>query len=180
MGTLPLKGLTVVADEQAAAASFARLRLADAGAGVIRIERPEGDFIRVPDIVAKGQASCFIWLIRGREAIAWDLTLPEHKDDLARLPVGADVPVQNLDPGVSGRLGFGFGSPAADHPRPIAWVAFSSVNDRAGLSGHPQLRRIRAATPKRPVSDPAPGTVFGGKPRCHGTVPARPKVRKSA
>ncbi|MFT6774775.1 MAG: itaconate CoA-transferase, partial [Paracoccaceae bacterium] len=44
MDALPLAGLTVVAVEQAVAAPFATSRLADAGARVIKVERPEGDF----------------------------------------------------------------------------------------------------------------------------------------
>lgn len=119
MTTLPLDGLTVVAIEQAVAAPFATSRLADAGARVIKIERPEGDFARGYDDVAKGQASYFVWLNRGKESIALDLTQPDHKAELARLLAGADVLVQNLKPGALGRLGFGFDRLAADYPRLI-------------------------------------------------------------
>ena len=49
---LPLTGLTVVALEQAVAAPFCTARLADAGARVLKIERPEGDFARGYDDVA--------------------------------------------------------------------------------------------------------------------------------
>ncbi len=64
--TLPLAGLTVVAVEQAVAAPFCTSRLADAGARVIKIERPEGDFARGYDAVARGQSSYFVWLNRAR------------------------------------------------------------------------------------------------------------------
>ena len=120
MTTLPLSGLTVVAIEQAVAAPFATSRLADAGARVIKIERPEGDFARGYDDVAKGQASYFVWLNRGKESVALDLTQPEHKARLAELLEGADVLVQNLKPGALTRLGFGFDRLAADYPRLIA------------------------------------------------------------
>lgn len=63
---LPLEGLTVVAVEQAVAAPFCTSRLADAGANVIKIERPEGDFARDYDAAAKGQSSYFVWLNRGK------------------------------------------------------------------------------------------------------------------
>ena len=56
---LPLQGLIVVAIEQAVAAPFCSVRLADAGARVIKIERPEGDFARGYDDVAAGQSSYF-------------------------------------------------------------------------------------------------------------------------
>ena len=68
------KGLTVVAIEQAVAAPFCSSRLADAGARVIKIERPEGDFARGYDDVVAGQSSYFVWLNRGKESLVLDLT----------------------------------------------------------------------------------------------------------
>jgi itaconate CoA-transferase len=65
---LPLEGLIVVAVEQAVAAPFCSSRLADAGAHVIKVERPEGDFARGYDAAAKGQSSYFVWLNRGKDS----------------------------------------------------------------------------------------------------------------
>ncbi len=106
MARLPLQGLTVVAVEQAVAAPFCTGRLADAGARVLKIERPEGDFARGYDDAARGQSSYFVWLNRGKESVVLDLTAPEGKARLAALLAGADVLVQNLKPGALGRLGF--------------------------------------------------------------------------
>ncbi|MFT4149800.1 MAG: CaiB/BaiF CoA-transferase family protein [Paracoccaceae bacterium] len=117
---LPLEGLTVVAIEQAVAAPFATSRLADAGARVIKIERPEGDFARGYDDAAKGQSSYFVWLNRGKETVVADLTRPEDKAMLAGLLSDADVLVQNLKPGALARLGFGAERLAADFPRLIS------------------------------------------------------------
>ena len=72
--TLPLEGLLVVALEQAVAAPMCTCRLADAGARVIKIERPEGDFARGYDDVANGESSYFVWLNRGKELVVLDLT----------------------------------------------------------------------------------------------------------
>lgn len=119
MTQLPLEGLTVVAIEQAVAAPFTTSRLADAGAHVIKIERPEGDFARGYDDVAKGQSSYFVWLNRGKETVVLDLTTADGKAELTRLLDGADVLVQNLKPGALARLGFGFDRLAADWPRLI-------------------------------------------------------------
>jgi len=119
MGTLPLSGLTVVAIEQAVAAPFATSRLADAGARVIKIERPEGDFARGYDSVARGQSSYFVWLNRGKETVVLDLASDQGKAALTRLLDGADVLVQNLKRGALARLGFGFERLAADWPRLI-------------------------------------------------------------
>ncbi|MFV0383475.1 CaiB/BaiF CoA transferase family protein [Paracoccus sp. (in: a-proteobacteria)] len=117
--TLPLEGLTVIAIEQAVAAPFTTSRLADAGARVIKIERPEGDFARGYDDVAAGQASYFVWLNRGKESHVLNLQSPEGKAELAGLLEGADVLVQNLKPGALARLGFGFDRLATDWPRLI-------------------------------------------------------------
>jgi itaconate CoA-transferase len=104
---LPLQGLTVVAIEQAVAAPFCTSRLADAGARVIKIERPEGDFARGYDAVAKGQSSYFVWLNRGKESVSVDLATPAGKTELENQIANADVVVQNLKPGALSRLGFG-------------------------------------------------------------------------
>ena len=82
---LPLEGLTVIAIEQAVAAPFATSRLADAGARVIKIERPEGDFARGYDDVAKGQSSYFVWLNRGKESLVLDIASADGKVALAGL-----------------------------------------------------------------------------------------------
>lgn len=115
----PLEELTVIAIEQAVAAPFATCRLADAGARVIKIERPEGDFARGYDDVANGQSSYFVWLNRGKESIALDLATDEGKAALADLLAGADVLVQNLRRGALERMGFGFDRLMQDYPRLI-------------------------------------------------------------
>jgi len=97
--TLPLEGLTVVAVEQAVAAPFCSSRLADAGARVIKVERPEGDFARSYDAFAKGQSSYFVWLNRGKESVVIDLATEAGRGELETLIAGADVLLQNLKPG---------------------------------------------------------------------------------
>lgn len=116
---LPLEGITVVAVEQAVAAPFCTARLADAGARVIKIERPEGDFARGYDDVAAGQSSYFVWLNRGKESHVLDLAGEAGRSDFARLLRGADVLVQNLKPGALARLGFSAGELRLHHPRLI-------------------------------------------------------------
>ncbi len=116
---LPLAGLTVVAIEQAVAAPFCTSRLADAGATVIKIERPEGDFARGYDDVAKGQSSYFVWLNRGKQSVVIDLATAAGKQELGALIASADVVVQNLKPGALDRMGFGPAALRARHPRLI-------------------------------------------------------------
>ena len=114
---LPLEGLTVVAIEQAVAAPFASSRLADAGARVIKVERPEGDFARGYDDVAKGQSSYFVWLNRGKESVTLDLMTDAGKAALEGLIAEADVLIQNLKPGAMAKLGFATERLRKDYPR---------------------------------------------------------------
>jgi crotonobetainyl-CoA:carnitine CoA-transferase CaiB-like acyl-CoA transferase len=118
--SLPLDGVTVVAIEQAVAAPFCSARLADAGARVIKIERPEGDFARFYDDVAAGQSSYFVWLNRGKESVALDLSKPGDLAALRDLIDKADVLIQNLKRGAMERLGLGVESLRRRHPRLIA------------------------------------------------------------
>src|SRR5207253_7391374 len=105
--TRPLDGLIVVALEQAVAAPFCTMRLADAGARVIKVERPEGDFARGYDDVAAGQSSYFVWLNRGKQSVVLDLTKAEARAALSRMLAKADVLLQNLKPGALDRMGLG-------------------------------------------------------------------------
>jgi itaconate CoA-transferase len=104
--TLPLSGLLVVSLEQAVAAPTCTCRLADAGARVIKIERPEGDFARGYDNLVHGECSYFVWLNRGKESVILDLTQTDDKSLLAAMIAHADVFVQNLKPGAVAKLGF--------------------------------------------------------------------------
>jgi len=116
---LPLAGLTVVAIEQAVAAPFCTSRLADAGATVIKIERPEGDFARAYDGYVHGLSSYFVWLNRGKQSLTLDF---KQKDDLAllhRLIGKADVLIQNLAPGAAERAGFGSAAMRTAHKKLI-------------------------------------------------------------
>jgi itaconate CoA-transferase len=103
----PLEGVRVVAIEQAVAAPFCSSRLADAGAEVIKIERPEGDFARGYDDVVNGESSYFVWLNRGKSSRVIDLASVAGKSALGELIERADVLLQNLKPGALARLGFG-------------------------------------------------------------------------
>ena len=96
---LPLEGITVIAVEQAVAAPFCSSRLADAGAHVVKVERPEGDFARGYDAAAKGQSSYFVWLNRGKDSVIVDLATKEGRQALEELIASADVLLQNLKPG---------------------------------------------------------------------------------
>ncbi|WP_421995684.1 CaiB/BaiF CoA transferase family protein [Roseococcus sp.] len=115
----PLSGLLVVAMEQAVAAPLCSMKLADAGARVIKIERAEGDFARGYDAACKGLSTYFVWLNRGKESLCLDIKNPADKALLASLLSKADVFIQNLAPGAMGRAGFGAKELREKHPRLI-------------------------------------------------------------
>jgi len=117
--TSPLTGLLVVSLEQAVAAPMCSCRLADAGARVIKIERPEGDFARGYDELVHGECSYFVWLNRGKESVVLDLAKAEDKELLAAIIKRADVFVQNLKPGAIDKLGFPVARLRREHPKLI-------------------------------------------------------------
>ena len=118
-GVNDLEGLLVVSLEQAVAAPYAAARLADAGARVIKVERPEGDFARGYDQDAKGHSSYFVWLNRGKESAVLNLKQVEDLRILKNMISKADIFIQNLMPGALERLGISTADLRAADPRLI-------------------------------------------------------------
>jgi len=118
-GADDLQGLLVISLEQAVAAPYAAGRLADAGARVIKVERPEGDFARGYDQDAKGHSSYFVWLNRGKESVALNLKQAEDLQILKNMISKADIFIQNLMPGALERLGISTADLRAADPRLI-------------------------------------------------------------
>jgi crotonobetainyl-CoA:carnitine CoA-transferase CaiB-like acyl-CoA transferase len=117
---LPLDGITVVSLEHAVAAPFCTRQLADWGARVVKVERPDGgDLGRGYDRTVNGLASYFVWLNRGKESVTLDVKHPAGREVLDKLVLGADVLVQNLAPGAARRLGLDFDTLAPRNPRLI-------------------------------------------------------------
>ncbi len=122
---LPLAGVRVVALEQAVAAPFCSRQLADMGADVIKIERPDGgDFARGYDGALGGLSAYFAWLNRGKRSVALDLKQPAGRDVLLRLLARADIFVHNLAPGAVERLGCGY-EPLAEQCQRLIWCEIS-------------------------------------------------------
>jgi itaconate CoA-transferase len=122
---LPLTGIRVVALEQAVAAPFASRQLADMGADVIKIERPDGgDSARAYDRAMNGVSAYFAWLNRGKRSVVLDLKQPRERDVCASLLARADVFIHNLAPGAVERLGFAYEDVARRNER-VVWCAIS-------------------------------------------------------
>ena len=115
----PLEGILVVALEQAVAAPLCSCRLADAGARIIKVERPEGDFARHYDRAAKGESAYFVWLNRGKESLTLDIKDEGDRALLLRIIARADVFLQNLAPGAAARAGLDPAALRQRHPRLI-------------------------------------------------------------
>ncbi|MCW5748407.1 MAG: CoA transferase [Alphaproteobacteria bacterium] len=123
-----LDGVLVISIEQAVAAPYCAARLADAGARVIKVERPEGDFARAYDQHLRGESAYFVFLNRGKESVCLDFKRAEDLALLHRLIARADVLIQNLAPGAAARAGFGAAEMRARHPRLIT-VDISGYGD---------------------------------------------------
>lgn len=122
---LPLAGLRVVALEQAVSAPFCSRQLADMGADVIKVERPDGgDFARDYDGVLNGLSAYFAWLNRGKRSIVLDLKQSRDLAILSKLIERADVFLHNLIPGAVERFGFGYEQLAARCPQ-LIWCGIS-------------------------------------------------------
>jgi itaconate CoA-transferase len=107
----PLDGITVLSFEQAVAAPFCTRQLADFGARVIKVERPDaGDFARHYDDRVRGLSSYFVWCNRSKESLTLDIKAAAAGEVIERLLARTDVLVQNLAPGATARLGLDYDS----------------------------------------------------------------------
>ena len=103
-----LTGTRVLAFENGLAGPLATRLLADLGADVIKVERPDGgDVTRAWDTVAAGLSSGFVWVNRGKRSVALDVKDPEHRPAIERLIERSDVVLQNYTPGWAERVGLG-------------------------------------------------------------------------
>lgn len=158
----PLEGLLVLALEQAVAAPFCTMRLADAGARVIKIERPEGDFARFYDSAGgEGLSSYFVWLNRGKESLVADV---KDRADVAMLDSileRCDVFVQNLAPGAAARAGLGSVALRSRHPRLITVdiSGYGSTGDYAAMKAYDLLVQAESGLTSVTGLPAAPGRV---------------------
>lgn len=136
-----LDGVLVVALEQAVAAPYCTSRLAQGGARVIKVERPEGDFARGYDRAVGGLSSYFVWLNAGKESIALNLREAGDRALLEAMLARADVFVQNFAPGAVDRLGLGPARLEALNPRLItcAITGYGNSGPYAGMKAYDLL-----------------------------------------
>lgn len=116
----PLSGITILDLTHVLAGPYCSMTLADLGAQVIKVERPDtGDDTRAfPPFVA-GESAYFAALNAGKSSIALDLKIAGDRATFDRLLARADVILENYRPGVMERLGYGYDALHKTHPRLI-------------------------------------------------------------
>lgn len=157
----PLDGIRVVSIEQAAAAPLCTRRLAAAGAEVIKVERPEGDFARGYDSAVAGESSYFVWLNAGKKSVVMDLGAAADLARLRKLIAHADVLVQNLKPGALVRLGLDLDALHAAHPSliSVSISGFHPDGPGAGRKAYDLLMQAESGLADITGSSHAPGRV---------------------
>jgi crotonobetainyl-CoA:carnitine CoA-transferase CaiB-like acyl-CoA transferase len=140
--TAALSGVLVVSIEQAVAAPYATSRLAEAGARVIKIEKPpSGDFARDYDAAVHGESSYFVWLNQGKESALLDFKQPADMQFLRAVLRRADIFIHNLAPGAIERAGMNLATLREENPRLItcAISGYGDNNDYSNMRAYDNL-----------------------------------------
>ncbi len=135
----PLSGIRVIGMEQYMAAPYCTMLLADAGAEVIKVERPgRGDARRsIPPFVEKDgkrKAGGFMSYNRNKKSFALNVQHPKGAEIYRRLVAGADVVVENSRPGSMDKLELGWQAMHALNPR-LVYAAISGFGRMPGYEG---------------------------------------------
>jgi crotonobetainyl-CoA:carnitine CoA-transferase CaiB-like acyl-CoA transferase len=172
----PLEGVLVADFTTLLPGPLATLMLAEAGAEVVKIERPEGDYARMMLPQVGGHSVGFAMLNRGKKSLIADLKTDEGRAAVADLVRRADILVEQFRPGVMDRLGFGWEAVRALNPK-IVYCSISGYGQdgpRREEAGHDLnyiaatgLLSLSPGPPDRPVVPPALIADIGG-----GTFPA--------
>lgn len=111
-----LEGIKVVDFTEYIAGPYCTMMLADMGADVIKVERPQGDAWRHTAPLAPYESRVFLTVNRGKRSVALDMARPQGREVAQTLTTGADVVVVNYRPGVAQRLGLDYGTLSARNP----------------------------------------------------------------
>jgi crotonobetainyl-CoA:carnitine CoA-transferase CaiB-like acyl-CoA transferase len=138
--TSPLAGITVLDLTRVLSGPFCTMTLADMGARVIKVEHPSGgDETRAwaPPFVGD-QSAYFLGVNRNKESLTLDFKQAEGRAVLRALVDRADIVVENFRPGALARLGFGYDTLHASHPRLIycSISGFGQTGPRAEQPGY--------------------------------------------
>jgi crotonobetainyl-CoA:carnitine CoA-transferase CaiB-like acyl-CoA transferase len=137
-GLGPLAGVRVL-DCSLLGPDGATLHLADLGADVVKVEPPEGDYVRQTGWPIIDGASVFHWqLNRGKRSIVLDLKSESGKDLFLKLVAKADVLLEGMRPGALEKLGLGWERLHAINPRLVACSVsgYGSKGPYAKMAAH--------------------------------------------
>lgn len=134
----PLAGIRVLDFTTLLPGPLATLMLAEAGAEVIKIERPGGEDLRFYPPFIDGVSAPFALLNRGKRSLELDLKAPDVLDRLLPLVRQADILVEQFRPGVMERLGLGYEALSALNPGLIycSITGYGQEGERALEAGH--------------------------------------------
>lgn len=136
---LPLAGVRVLDFSNLLPGPLASLLLADAGADVVKVERPgTGDEIRRFPPVFGSTGGNFALLNRGKHGLTADLKEEGDRAHIRKLALSADVLIEQFRPGVMDRLGFGYEELSRENPRLVycSITGYGQTGDRAQKAGH--------------------------------------------
>jgi CoA:oxalate CoA-transferase len=138
----PLDGITVIDMSRVLSGPYCTMVLADLGARVIKIERPDiGDDTRQWVPFVGGQSAYFMAFNRNKESIALDLKSPYDREIFESILAAGDVIVENFRPGVMERLGYGWEALSSRHPR-LVYASISGYGDSGPLTDQPAYDMI--------------------------------------
>jgi alpha-methylacyl-CoA racemase len=134
----PLEGVLVADFTTLLPGPLATLMLAEAGAEVVKIERPGGEDVRRFPPFRNGHSASFAILNRGKKSLVADLKSEKDKAEVWALVERADVLVEQFRPGVMERLGFGYGAVKARNPKIIycSISGYGQTGPRKPEAGH--------------------------------------------
>ena len=123
---LPLQGIRVIDFSQILAGPFCTMLLADMGADVVKVEKPNGgdDTRRYGPPFIEGESAAFLTLNRNKRSIVLDLKSEQGLGVVRRMLADADVMLHNFRPGVVERIGLGYADVSALNPA-IVYCAVS-------------------------------------------------------
>ncbi len=138
----PLDGITVIDMSRVLSGPYCTMVLADLGARVIKIERPDiGDDTRQWVPYVGGRSGYFMAFNRHKESIALDLKSPYDREIFDSILAAGDVIVENFRPGVMDRLGYGWDALSSRHPR-LVYASISGYGDSGPLRDQPAYDMI--------------------------------------
>lgn len=122
---LPLERFRVIEFCEVAAGPFCGMLLADMGADVIKVERPEGDGMRQWPPITDGYSENFASVNRNKRSVVLDLKKPKDVEAARALVRSADAVIENYRPGVMARNGLDYATLSKDQPD-LVYVSISA------------------------------------------------------